>query len=937
MAFLLSDAVNDSYSLLKAPRPSMQALMLDAITQQGKLTELVLKGQVELSRSIALCLEVLGLGTSSPDRHSAAARALVSLVTHQKLRPAVDNLLVMRRLCRIIELTDSATALAAAGKALFEVADDASWRTKGGSTAEILREALLRCVDTITSVAEQQQKKKHKEKQQQQQKMKHKEKQQQQQKKKHKEKRQQQQQQDAIAGKSCTSTRESGAEQAGTTSSTPPLFMESGATPDADQIALVTAAAAVLRPPVLHLLSPDQLQEASGALAACIASGCGCAEVLSALSSVVQFGPTDTDRVAAACAALNCDGMVAAIFKSVAAGTQSAKAVQATEILESENGSSSSSKSDGAACMVTTKALGRTPIKLTTSAQNALSCLAATLAACVTAGSPPHISTATSDETMAELLLPLLQLEPPEAIHTLRTLLLLMSLSSAPNGLAKAVAVALAPGGCLHAMSGAVLAAIKALLGDSSVADFADAACATSLLLLTTLLLETGGVTVEQLQEQATGLIQAAVGVVTGEMPGPEWHGLFTSVASQGDSSSSTRRTSSPSVRYPGTLRSAAAKALCPLLEWVSGQDTSSAGQPIIATLQPDKVADALIAGVMSSAGNVSGNEGILEQLCVLTPSLQLSDPGPRWAKFSLRDLYTLIEALLDIMVNQAADGPNQHKVPQLAAVMALSLWSRIPGIRGAGLFNFDDANAFYELLLKLVTAALQSVASAAASNPTSVQQLSDLAGVLNAVLGCLQPQLALSGNQCLPLSPALTEKLLPRQQVTTASIGVGDNKGVNLLHLRYDFIKPALSHCSGTQRWRSAYSSRTIYGPRPEFSLQLKWNFEVAPPTEAWTSFVNKLTEQAQGSSSIGYIDGHKTVATTTVEPLLQGLAVASSQLTEMIGKQLQPPSPAGREGECVLGLETAAVLRAAVQVAGNTAKVLALCVPPPLADINK
>ncbi|EFJ43284.1 hypothetical protein VOLCADRAFT_106924 [Volvox carteri f. nagariensis] len=915
MAFLLSDTESDSYSLLEAPRPSMQALMLDAITQQGKLAELVLEGQVELSRvriwcmrSIALCLEVLGLGTSSPDRQSAAARALVSLVTHRKLRPAVDNLLVMRRLCRIIELTDSATALAAAGKALFEVADDASWRTKGGSTAEILREALLRCVGTITSVAQQQQKKK---------------------------------QQDAIAGKSCTSTRESGAEQAGTTSSTPPLFMESDATPDAEQIALVTAAAAVLRPPVLHLLSPDQLQEASGALAACIASGCGCAEVLSALSSVVQCGPTDTDRVAAACAALNCDGMVAAIFKSVAAGTQSAKAIQATEILESEDGSSNS-KSDGAACTVTTQALGCTPIELTTSAQNSLSCLAATLAACMAAGSPPRVSTATSDETMAELLLPLLQLEPPEAIRTLHTLLLLMSLSSAPNSLAKAVAVALAPGGCPHAMSGSVLAAIKALLGDSSVADFTDGSCAASLLLLTTLLLETGGVTVEQLQEQATGLIQAAVGVVTGEMPGPEWHGLFTSVASQGDSSSS----SSPSVCYPGMLRSAAAKALCPLLEWVSGQDTSSAGQPIIATLQPDKVADALIAGMMSSAGNVSGDAGILEQLCVLTPSLQLSDPGPRWAKFSLRDLDKLIKSLLNIMVDQLPDGPNQRRVPQLAAVMALSLWSRIPGISGAGSFTFggqaclDDTNAFCESLLKLVTAALQSVASAAASNPTSVQQLSDLAGVLNAVLGCLQPQLALSGNQCLPLSPALTEKLLLRQQLPTASIatpiGVGDNKGVNLLHLHYDFINPADSD-SNRHEWYCPSSYRTLYGPRPKFSLQLKWNFEVAPPTEAWTSFVGKLMQQAQRSSGISYSNGHKTVATTTVEPLLRGLAVASSQLTQMIGKQLQPPSSAGREGECVLGLETAAVLRAAVQVAGNTAKVLALCVPPPLADINK
>jgi hypothetical protein len=42
----------------------------------------------------------------------------------------VDNLLVMRRLCRIIALTDCATALAEAAAVLFAVADDAAWQAK---------------------------------------------------------------------------------------------------------------------------------------------------------------------------------------------------------------------------------------------------------------------------------------------------------------------------------------------------------------------------------------------------------------------------------------------------------------------------------------------------------------------------------------------------------------------------------------------------------------------------------------------------------------------------------------------------------------------------------------------------------------------------------------------------------------------------------------
>ena len=74
------------------------------------------------------------MGMSSAPEQSAAATALVGLCTHRQLRPAVDNLLVLRRLCRIIQLTDSASALAAAVEALFAIADDEAWQGKVRST-----------------------------------------------------------------------------------------------------------------------------------------------------------------------------------------------------------------------------------------------------------------------------------------------------------------------------------------------------------------------------------------------------------------------------------------------------------------------------------------------------------------------------------------------------------------------------------------------------------------------------------------------------------------------------------------------------------------------------------------------------------------------------------------------------------------------------------
>ncbi|PNH07850.1 Eukaryotic translation initiation factor 2 subunit alpha [Tetrabaena socialis] len=130
-----------------------EALMRRALTEEGALAVMVLEGTADLSRAVALCLEVLGIGTSSQEQQAAAARALAGLATHKQLRPAVDNLMVLRRLCRIIELTDSPTALAAAAEALFAIADDADWQGKGGHVADLLRDALERCVATMTAAA----------------------------------------------------------------------------------------------------------------------------------------------------------------------------------------------------------------------------------------------------------------------------------------------------------------------------------------------------------------------------------------------------------------------------------------------------------------------------------------------------------------------------------------------------------------------------------------------------------------------------------------------------------------------------------------------------------------------------------------------------------------------------------------------------------------
>ncbi len=78
--------------------------------------------------------------------------------------------------------------------------------------------------------------------------------------------------------------------------------------PDAAQLA--DAAAAMLRAPLLGLLSAAQLADAAGALAACLASGCGSAAALVALHAVLGACPEDSARTVAAGAVAKAGGLL---------------------------------------------------------------------------------------------------------------------------------------------------------------------------------------------------------------------------------------------------------------------------------------------------------------------------------------------------------------------------------------------------------------------------------------------------------------------------------------------------------------------------------------------------------------------------------------------------------------------------------------------------
>ncbi len=96
-------------------------------------------------QAVNKCFSVLGVATNSASEQRSAGRCLVSLCTHPDLRPAVDPLLVLRRLGRVVECTRAPAALGAALEALVAVADDAGWEDKVGLHA-IHRACLKACL-----------------------------------------------------------------------------------------------------------------------------------------------------------------------------------------------------------------------------------------------------------------------------------------------------------------------------------------------------------------------------------------------------------------------------------------------------------------------------------------------------------------------------------------------------------------------------------------------------------------------------------------------------------------------------------------------------------------------------------------------------------------------------------------------------------------------
>ncbi|GIL62987.1 hypothetical protein Vafri_17143 [Volvox africanus] len=856
-----SDSESD-YSMLESPRPSAQARMLAAMIQ-GQLTELVLRGGAQLSRSIGLCLEVLGMGTSPPEHQLAAAKEIIRLATHRKLRPAVDNLLVMRRLCRIIELTESATALEQAGEALFAIADDAAWQTKGGSTAEVLREALIRCAAAIGRVAK-------------------------------------------------TATVVQDGVESGTET---PATSETAPTMNADQTALAVAAAVMFRPSVLHLLNTAQLVEAARALGACIACGCNDGNVLAALTAVVKHGPTDEDRVDVGGAALGCQGMVAALLKAVASGTQtiplSQDAEHASGCGEGENsiqdgasgapmGGSSSSGDAGEACSRTN------PIQLTTSAQVAFLCLKHVLDAC--SATCQSIMAAVALDEAAAALLPLLQLADDEAARALHALLILTALSTHADVCPdlKPVTAAFGAGnGQPHIAPAAVLRAANVLLNDGAARDFSDGVCATALLRLVAVLLGDEKLTVEQLLGGAAGLILAASGVILGKAPEVTWCGLFTSVTGQVGSTAAT----STATQYPEALRSAAVELATLIMEWMSAswQDDNydeALWDEVVCLLRPADITDTLIATLKWNEKAADEQGAIISsgRIWCIAYSMCFSRPQPSWVASNMRGLtkmFTMLECALTLSRFAEQGSTSQRKILQLAVMLVLCLWSG----------DVAKKQKFVAALLRLITGALQCAVTVTSGSPETMPQMALVAGVLNAAVGLLRHDLILTGSASKMLSPALPCYLLH----LPAATGGEQNAPANLLKL-YNGV-------GGSQQYNlSGYVSH-----RPNISMQLQWAFEAPPQPMPWDKVFSNVRS---GYSDFGTM--HTTVAASTAQPLLQAMCSASSRLSELLQLHMEEMAADKKPLETAdEWLNGGALLSSVYRVLGNTAKVLGQCIP--------
>ncbi|KAG2488171.1 hypothetical protein HYH03_013313 [Edaphochlamys debaryana] len=115
-----------------APRPApaaASAALLRRAMDEGRVPELVLRGDVEPEAALSACGVALGMGTSSPARQAAAASSLVALATHPELRAAINpRSSLLDQLTWVVEQTKSPTALREAMRALLEVAGDPDWK-----------------------------------------------------------------------------------------------------------------------------------------------------------------------------------------------------------------------------------------------------------------------------------------------------------------------------------------------------------------------------------------------------------------------------------------------------------------------------------------------------------------------------------------------------------------------------------------------------------------------------------------------------------------------------------------------------------------------------------------------------------------------------------------------------------------------------------------
>ncbi|GLC54656.1 hypothetical protein PLESTB_000892100 [Pleodorina starrii] len=1025
---LQAEGGNEDDAQLDLPRMNMHSVMVRAMLD-GRLPELVLKEEVDLTRAIQFCLEVLGIGISSPERQSAASRALVGLCTHRKLRPAVDNVLVLRRLCRVIELTDSATALGAAVDALFAVADDSAWQSK------VVREACLRCIGTLK---------------------------------------------DAAKGGNATVAAADDAAAAAATTEVPASATGTAAAaaagdesgpqePQGPLIPLLAAAAALLKPSALKLLNDDELVEAAGAVAACLgrcdgisgngdsdgnggASGSGGggggdagagvdggsnagahARLVGALAAILQQRGMPHSLGARADAVAGAEGAIAVLVREIALGTtipplgsggsdgqasgsggnssteaagsaaasntpadDSAAAADAAAAAEATSGvravgEEGAAPVAGAAATATANqnnvpgikvedvgphaqaqiraASGRVHVLLTPTARSAFHCLTDVLEHCGRSSARPAATAAAADVAerhgAVAALLPLLRLQPPyEATRALRALLAISGgrRRQRRSPTAAAQQPGNAPGGC------PVAAALEAVPDQATQQKLVAAAlraagpllaCAKdsfvteALMGLATTLFGGGALGVDQLQENAPALTDAAVGVLLSESPALSWR-AFANYASPAAGGSGSVKTDA--VSYPARHRAAAARLVCELLEWAA----ESVYDPVMfgAWLPVNRIARALIRGLVlthappaaaaaaapgsgasGAGGDESGGAARRAEAECLMRCLQLAEPAEVWRSYSCSDLQTAVTGFGSLL----RSGGSAELA--LAAIGVVSLWSAASeAASGASTSggNAAELRSLWQALLELLTRALVRATSEFTLDPPrgdgegdrdprrqQRRRLAVVAGIVNAAVACLRPSRAVIGRDSRRLKPCLTDRLL-------RPAPAGDSASGSLLGLY--------------SSWQTGRLTRLpVHGFKypPCQKLQLAWNFEEAPIPKALVDVCMTFASIAAESYKADlYGKHHGTVASTTARPLAAALGGAVERVSALARAVLraafaqQGPGGDGSRGDGSSGDGSggdgggadaaAALVETALRVVENAAVVLAACVPP-------